>query len=260
MPRGKLPTLTTEQEQMILRKFDAGESAASIARSMGITRAHSYSVLRRHGLKPGDNYVQGPLPIVPLERFVSEYAEGVSLEKIARDTGFAPDTVRKHLLRAGVQLRGRNKFASDEEIRLYKEGLSSLDIAKKLGVSTTTVLRRLHLSGVEVRNSQIATREKHHNWKGGKIPSGKYIAVRVSTDDPMHSMTNAGGYVMEHRLVLARHLGRPLEDSETVHHINGDTHDNRVENLQLRNGQHGKHSHFQCLDCGSFNVKARKLA
>jgi len=80
--------------------------------------------------------------------------------------------------------------------------------------------------------------EKNHNWKGGRLKAGEkgeYIKIRLQPDDFFYPMVNKSGYVLEHRLVVAKTLGRCLHLWEIVHHREGFAKDdNRYpETLQL---------------------------
>ena len=48
-----------------------------------------------------------------------------------------------------------------------------------------------------------------------------------------HPMADSRGRILEHRLVMANHLGRMLSRHEHIHHKNEDGKDNRIENLEI---------------------------
>jgi uncharacterized protein (DUF1330 family) len=73
------------------------------------------------------------------------------------------------------------------------------------------------------------TGENHPRWKGGKRLVKGYVYVLAKD----HPHTTKAGYILEQILVMEAHLGRYLKEGETVHHINGNFTDNRIENLQL---------------------------
>lgn len=80
-----------------------------------------------------------------------------------------------------------------------------------------------------------ARAQNSHGWKGGRIRTSLgYVMIRLQPDDFFFPMTNSNHYVYEHRLIVAKRLGRCLHLWEIVHHKKGVAKDdNRFEGLQL---------------------------
>lgn len=72
------------------------------------------------------------------------------------------------------------------------------------------------------------------HWKGGRTVD-RHGYIRLWT--PGHQYAS-NGYVLEHRLVVEKRIGRPLLPHEKVHHKNGNRQDNRSENLELWTHKH----------------------
>ncbi len=105
-------------------------------------------------------------------------------------------------------------------------------------------------------------KESNSSWKGGVIKTN-YIFVRIEIDNSFFNMVSdhknfkTHGYILEHRLVMAQSLNRPLEKWEHVHHINQNKHDNKIENLQLVTPD--KHSSITAMEREIMKLKAENL-
>lgn len=250
----------------VISRYQNGESIESLAKSYVTSETNIRDTLKeanvditfkggRHNRKFDDQ---------KLKVLVEKYQAGSSLRTLAKEYNVSVGTVRNSLLRAGIQTResARPDFWTEERLEelkiLYGYGMSQRDIALYWHISQTAVSRKLISLGViSVNGPQRG--EYNHQWKGGRIRrTGGYIGILVTEDDA--HLAPMGYYYPEHRLVMARHLNRPLRNTETVHHIDGNRQNNDINNLQLRQGQHGNHIVMVCGDCGSFNLNATPIA
>jgi DNA-directed RNA polymerase specialized sigma24 family protein len=259
----KAREFTPEQEASIIARYKAGAGVLTLAREYGCSDKPIKRIIDKHGAHEPLRRFRGRYTPQQKQEMVDRYRAGESLNAIGQSFGCTVGNVKQILQRRGVERRPWGSPPVDPALlaavrQRREDGESQQQIAAVLGISQSRVsqwLRRMgfppdpHRSGPD-----------HGAWKGGRYATaGGYWYVQVASDDPMYIMANYMGYVMEHRLVIARSIGRPLTRRETVHHINGNKADNRLENLQLRTGQHGHGVRMVCLDCGSHNVGAATI-
>lgn len=178
-------------------------------------------------------------PKIDIQEAERLYVEcGMSMKQVGETLGCSIGLVSYYLKRAGVVRPPKRIDWPVEKMREWyeRDGLTLQEIAEKLGQKQRVVNKIAKKHGFRMRRTGPPSGGQHPEWKGGrhKNQSG-YVMVY----SPEHPRAN-GKYVLEHRLVMEKALGRYLLPGEVVHHENGVKDDNRIENLRLfsSNGEH----------------------
>lgn len=172
---------------------------------------------RRSFTEAEDDYLRANYRTVPY-RVLAEHLgrTKLSVQHRIRDLGLTKNVLRR--------------WTPEEDEVIRSSGERTLaDVACQLGRRESEVSARTRVLGLDPWRKRRGYRPDNH---------GNPVREYVRRD-------GRSIRVMEHRAVMAEHLGRDLRSGEIVHHVNADKSDNRIENLYLcANSTEHRHLHF----------------
>lgn len=108
------------------------------------------------------------------------------------------------------------------------------------------IFRKADGTEIELKRTDLSSGSKLRRKPYRKTTQDGYTRILLEKDDPYYTMADKSGYVLQHRYIMAQHLGRVLTLDEVVHHKNKNKKDNRIENLEiLSKGTHYKYHRME---------------
>lgn len=227
----------------------SGDKIEDIASKYSVHTQTIRNVLKKCGIR-ADRKTK--INSFPKEEIKLKYNSGKPAIAIAKEYNTSETMIFNILRDCGVSTRNAKDYLTkiltsqqiDEIEARWKNHESTEDLAKEYQIPRYKISQYLKQRG------HLLTKRSKRIPK--KTEQG-YVYIWIDSDDFYFSMAHkdttrkSGSYVLEHRYNMAKLLGRCLTQEETVHHINGNRSDNRIENLELWTGNHPKGSRVKDL-------------
>lgn len=184
--------------------------------------------------------------ILPYKAYIEKcFSAGESIRMVAGSLGIDHTTLSKNAKAVGIHTptkaeSAKNVWKNHAHPDIGRKGELSPSFGHKMPEHVKKILQE-RCSG-----------PNNYHWSGGiKNHSDGYILEYC----PSHPYADRNGYVLQHRLIVERSIGRILSPYEIVHHIDGNKGNNALENLTvLTRSEHMKihniHPHREDINAG----------
>ena len=204
-------------------------------------RLRQYGIPRRPARERLADRRQPNEVTAPADNVLREWYVGQrwSTNRIGRHCGCTGVTVSKWLRRAGITIRTLKECGADKIVSLLGKTWGYLTVVQQVNIPPGRTRLGAYWLCKCTCGGEIVI---HSSDRPKSCGCRKPVRSKPQRDPFAKRKPNRYGYIVvqrdgknigQHRLVMERELGRLLLPCETVHHLNGIRHDNRLENLEL---------------------------